>query len=61
MLKSSIRYKVDTAVFKAWQEGAEIFLSKLIFSGNEGPPPGSEIFLNDPVFNDSIVFTGAIL
>ena len=62
MWKSSIRYRVDTAVFNAWQDGAEIFLGLSGISRKFlPPPPGSEIFLKDPAFNESIVLTGDIV
>ena len=67
--KSSIRKRVETAVFKAWQEGAEIFLERSRFKSgisNDAmatlvvpafwPPPGSDIFRIDAEFKDSMLF-----
>ena len=58
--KSSIRYKVDTAVLSAWHDGAENFrfTEDILEHDSLDPPPGSEIFLKQPSMDSISISKG---
>ena len=58
--KSSIRYKVDTAVLSAWHDGAENFrfTEDILEHDSLDPPPGSEIFLKQPSMDSILISKG---